>query len=128
MEKECLDLLIRGNQPIVICPARSVANLKRVPKEWQAGIKSGRILLASPFLEKHSQPTKELADTRNRFVAALADRIFIAHAESGSKTESFCHNLLKQDKSVFLLDSCETKSLFDSGAKPVSADEFGLIR
>ena len=128
MEKECLDLLIRGKQPIVICPARSVANLKRIPKEWQAGIEGGRILLVSPFPEKHSQPTKELAETRNRFVAAFADRIFIAHAESGSKTESFCHHLLKQNKPVFLLDTCETKTLFDSGAKPVSANRFDLLR
>ena len=122
MEKECLDLLLRGNQPIVICPARSISNLKRIPKEWQAGIESGRILLVSPFPDQHSQPTRELAETRNRFVAALADRIFIAHAESGSKTESFCKDMLSQNKAVFLLDSCETTSLFNSGAIPISAN------
>src|SRR4030043_131352 len=28
MEKECLDFLLRGKQPIVICPARSVTKMR----------------------------------------------------------------------------------------------------
>ncbi len=42
--------------------------------------------------------------------------------------ESFCQHLLNQNKPVFLLDTCETKTLVDSGAKPVSANQFDLIK
>ncbi|HEY5910764.1 MAG TPA: hypothetical protein VJA21_09200 [Verrucomicrobiae bacterium] len=32
VEKECLRILLRGTQPVIICPARSLANM-RVPVE-----------------------------------------------------------------------------------------------
>jgi predicted Rossmann fold nucleotide-binding protein DprA/Smf involved in DNA uptake len=34
IEKECLRILLRGKQPLIICPARCLANL-RVPTEWK---------------------------------------------------------------------------------------------
>src|SRR5574341_2356159 len=34
MEKECLEVLLRGQQPVVICPARSIASL-RMPISWR---------------------------------------------------------------------------------------------
>ena len=45
MEKECLRLLVRGSQPVVVCPARGIDNM-RVPRDWRAALevwpKSGR--------------------------------------------------------------------------------------
>jgi hypothetical protein len=39
MEKECLDLLLRGQQPIVICPARSIQGMRICgfpqPGDWR---------------------------------------------------------------------------------------------
>jgi hypothetical protein len=37
MEKECLDLLSRGKQAVVVCPARSIQDM-RAPAEWRAPI------------------------------------------------------------------------------------------
>src|SRR5262245_34830509 len=34
MEQECLDVLLRGQQPVVICPARNIERL-RPPAAWQ---------------------------------------------------------------------------------------------
>ncbi|MEZ4604812.1 MAG: hypothetical protein R2861_15850, partial [Desulfobacterales bacterium] len=28
MERDCLDFLLRGNQPVILCPARSLRNLR----------------------------------------------------------------------------------------------------
>jgi len=28
MEKECLDFLLRGKQPVVVCPSRSITNMR----------------------------------------------------------------------------------------------------
>src|SRR5438105_132020 len=35
MEKECLALLLRGRQPVIICPARSIEKLC-LPTAWKA--------------------------------------------------------------------------------------------
>jgi hypothetical protein len=40
MEKECLKLLLRGNQPVIICPARSIWS--RLPGEWKLPLDQGR--------------------------------------------------------------------------------------
>ena len=95
MEKECLDLLLRGAQPIIICPARSIDRM-RMPKPWKAPLADGRLLVLSPFVEHRPRVTVELAGQRNRLVARLADEVFITHAAAGSKTLAFCEELLKQ--------------------------------
>jgi len=43
IEKECLQILLRGVQPIIICPGRSLEGM-RIPKEWREGIQGDRIL------------------------------------------------------------------------------------
>ena len=75
MEKECLDLLLRGRQPEVICPARSLARM-RIPMGWRNPLAEGRLLIVSPFDEKHKRATVALADERNRLIARFSLRIF----------------------------------------------------
>lgn len=93
MERECLTILLRGAQPILICPARSIIRM-RVREEYKKPLEEGRLLLLSPFAEKQRRITAETSVVRNRFVAALADAIFVAHAEPNSKTEQFCREIL----------------------------------
>ncbi len=88
-EKESLDLLLRGTQPVVVCPARSLQGM-RVPSVWKTAINAGRLLVLSQFAERHRRVTAELSAQRNRLVAALAAEIFVAHAAPGSKTEDLC--------------------------------------
>src|SRR5919109_5384961 len=47
MEQECLDILLRGQQPIVICPARSIVRL-RLPRAWRRPLAESRLLILSP--------------------------------------------------------------------------------
>jgi len=99
IEKECLRLLLRGAQPIVICPARSIERM-RVPREWRRPLAAGRLLILSPFDTKHPRITAENAQYRNRFAAALATRILIPHAAPGSKTEAFARDVARWGKRV----------------------------
>ena len=48
MEQECLRVLLRGRQPIIICPARGISNI-RLPADWKTGLAASRLLLLSPF-------------------------------------------------------------------------------
>lgn len=55
VEKECLRILLRGKQPIIICLARSLVKI-RLPSDWRAALESGRLLLLSPFEKRPRRP------------------------------------------------------------------------
>jgi predicted Rossmann fold nucleotide-binding protein DprA/Smf involved in DNA uptake len=121
MEKECLDLLLRGTQPVVICPARSLHRM-RIPAAWKPAILAGRLLLVSPFAERHRRNTAELAAMRNRFVAEIASEIFVAHAPPGSKTVALCRDLLAQGRHICTFDLPTNAGLVALGAQPVAPE------
>jgi predicted Rossmann fold nucleotide-binding protein DprA/Smf involved in DNA uptake len=86
VEKECLRILLRGLQPIIICPARSLENL-RLPSDWKAPLAGGRLLILSCFSASQQRATAELATRRNELVAALADEVWFAHVAPGGQME-----------------------------------------
>ena len=118
MEKEFLRLLLRGNQPVVICPARSVENM-RIPAEWRPGLEEGSLLVLSPFPPHQRRPTVDTAERRNDLVAHLARQVFIAHAAPGGRMEAFARRLATTGKPLLTLDSPANASLIAVGAKSV---------
>ncbi len=82
VEKECLRILLRGKQPIIICLARAMEKI-RLPADWRGAMEAGRLLLLSPFEKHPRRPTTDSAQRRNEIVAALSDEVLIIHAESG---------------------------------------------
>ncbi|MBI4469785.1 MAG: DNA-processing protein DprA [Acidobacteria bacterium] len=94
IEQECLKILLRGKQPIIICPARAIDSL-RISAECRTAFDSGRILFLSPFSKQPRRVTKESALRRNQVVAALADEAYVAHIESGGKTDQIVTNLIE---------------------------------
>jgi hypothetical protein len=93
MEREALALLLRGRQPVVVCPARGVVGM-RLPREWRAPIEQGRLLVVAPFAASERRVTAALAERRNRYVAELARVVFVAHAAPGGQIERLCASLL----------------------------------
>jgi hypothetical protein len=61
MERECLDLLLRGTQPIVICPARGIERM-RLPATWHTPLSEARLRVISPFAGQYRRPRGTLAD------------------------------------------------------------------
>ncbi|MBI4517204.1 MAG: DNA-processing protein DprA [Deltaproteobacteria bacterium] len=82
VEKECLRILLRGRQPVIICLARGVEGM-RLPAEWKAAMADNRLLVLSPFPASERRVTKSLATDRNRLVAALADEVVFGHITPG---------------------------------------------
>jgi predicted Rossmann fold nucleotide-binding protein DprA/Smf involved in DNA uptake len=123
MEKECLALLLRGRQSIIICPARGLEKM-RLPEDLRKLLDEGRLLLLSPFGEKDRRINARLAIRRNEFVAALADEILVAYAEAGGKTERFCHKALEWRKPLFMFESREHEGLLTAGAEVMNIEEF----
>jgi predicted Rossmann fold nucleotide-binding protein DprA/Smf involved in DNA uptake len=65
--------------------------------------------------------TAAIAIRRNRFVGALADEVFVAHAHAGSKTADLCHELLSGDKRVYTVNDPANENLVSIGAIPMDA-------
>ena len=116
MERECLTVLLRGTQPIVVCPARNIVGMQ-MRSEYQAPLAAGRLLFLSPFTKAQRRVTAETAMARNRFVAALADAIFVPHAAPHSKTEQFCHDILTWGKPLYTLEADANTGLITLGAQ-----------
>jgi len=76
------------------------------------------MLVLSTFEAKHRRVNAALAEERNRFVAALADELFVAHAEPDSKTDRLCKEILALGKRLYTLHSTANANLFALGAKP----------
>ena len=121
MEKECLDFLLRGKQPVVVCPARSITNM-RMPSAWRKACAEGRLLILSPFAPKHGRISALLAEKRNRFVSLLADQFFVPYAAPGSKTEQLCQGLMSAGKRVYTFESEKESIIVRAGAVSITVD------
>ena len=121
MERECLTILLRGAQPVIICPARSINNM-RINKEYKRPLKDGWLLFLSPFDENQRRISAKRSHYRNLFVAALSVAIFVPHAEPSSKTEELCRQILSWQKPIYTFDSNYNKNLIKMGARPVNMD------
>ena len=86
VEKECLQILLRGSPPIIICPARSLENM-RLPSDWKKPLADGRLLILSCFTTTQNRVTTALATRRNELVAVLADEVWFAHITPGGQME-----------------------------------------
>jgi len=127
MEKECLRLLLRGTQPVIVCPARTLEGM-RLPTEWREPMDKGRLLLLSGFDKGQRRVTIDLAQKRNETVAALADEIFIAYAAPGSKTEGFVRSILDWGKPIWTLPAADNAALLLPGVLQVSPEELARLR
>jgi predicted Rossmann fold nucleotide-binding protein DprA/Smf involved in DNA uptake len=118
MERECLGILLRGTQPVIICPAKIIKNM-RIASEHKQAIKEGRLLFMSPFEEGQRRISVKTSQFRNLFVAALSEQVFVAHAEPGGKTENLCRDILSWKKPIYTFDSDHNKNLIEMGVQPI---------
>ena len=87
IEKDCLKILLRGKQPIIVCRATAMDGM-RISVEYRPAFEAGRLLFLSPFADLPRRLTKESALRRNEVVAALADELVVAYASPGGAMEA----------------------------------------
>jgi hypothetical protein len=95
VEKECLRIMLRGSQPIIICPARALP--QRVPPDWKKPLDAGRLLILSAFTATAKRVTAELAARRNEVVAALADEVWFAHIAPAGEIQRLALRIAARD-------------------------------
>jgi predicted Rossmann fold nucleotide-binding protein DprA/Smf involved in DNA uptake len=121
MEHECLRLLLRGSQPVIICPARGIENF-RIPAELREGLDTGRLLILSPF-GLDTRVTAQLAERRNHFVAAIAEEVFIAYAAPDSATLRFASSLTERGKPLLTHNDRRNAALLALAARPLVPED-----
>jgi predicted Rossmann fold nucleotide-binding protein DprA/Smf involved in DNA uptake len=95
---------------------------KTIPAEYRRPLADGLVLLLSPFGEAERRVTAELATRRNRFVAALADRVLFVHAAPGGKTETLAREVIGWGKPVYTLRHEANSNLLDMGVQALPGD------
>src|SRR3989338_4074786 len=98
IEKDVLHYLLKGSQPVILALARGFK--KRLEPELKTALDNKRLLIITPFEEKVKRGTFETANYRNRFMAEIADEIFIAYASKGGNLESLASDILKTGKPI----------------------------
>jgi predicted Rossmann fold nucleotide-binding protein DprA/Smf involved in DNA uptake len=93
IERDVFDILIRGEQPIILVLARGMK--KRWNKAIKTALKQQRILILSPFDDSTQKITQKTSLLRNRVMVSIADEVLIAYAAEGGNIE----NILKDKDS-----------------------------
>ena len=126
VEKGCLQILLRGVQPIIISPARSLDKL-RIRSDYRQALDAGRLLFLSFFKHHHHRSDVDMAFRRNCFVAALADITLILHAAPSGNTERLCRELIGWRKSVYTMDNGANENLLRLGAQAFASDQLSEL-
>jgi predicted Rossmann fold nucleotide-binding protein DprA/Smf involved in DNA uptake len=117
LERECLQLLLRGRRAVVVAPARALEGM-RVPAAWAAPLAEGRLLVLSAAPPNRRRTTAAAAVARNRLVAALAERVLVLHATPGGRLHRLAAEALGWGKRVLCLDLPSNRHLRVLGAEP----------
>ena len=121
VEKKCLELLLRGSGPVLVCPARGIEGM-RIPVAWREPLDEGRLSIVSPFEPRRRRADARLAEHRNRFAAALASSLLALHAAPQSGLERLCRSVLDADGEIYAPDVPANAELIARGALPVTLD------
>lgn len=85
IEKDVFEILLKGNQPIVLVLARGLQ------QKWDSSIKEelkkDRLLVISPFPKKVKRITSANSLIRNKTIIEVSDSIYIPFASEGGQTE-----------------------------------------
>ena len=126
-EQECLEIVLRGERPVIVCPARCVEGM-RVPSSWKPHIGAGRMLIVAPFDSKARRATAALAEERNRYVISLADAVFIPHAAPGGTLDRLYREQRAGKKPLWTIDDRANAHLISLGAIPLPSDSEALLQ
>jgi len=92
IEKDVFEILLKGKQPLILVLPRSLK--KRWEPEILNAIKQNRLLVISPFSERHSRITRENAIQKNKTIISLGNDIVVGYKTKNGQLD----NLLKHSE------------------------------
>ncbi len=125
LERECLEILLRGTVPVTICPARtfdpaSDRLYNDHPKVWKAvkgGMAEGRVTILEPPGMAARRPTKASSARRNDWLLEQAGAVLLLYASPGGETERLVQAALERGLPVSVLDHPANARWHDLGAR-----------
>lgn len=121
IERYCLRLLLRGAQPVVICPARSLAGMG-IPAGWRVPLADGRLAIASALAPRWRRASAESARLRNATILRLSASLFVVYAAPGSQTFDLATKALDSGMRVECLEHPGNRELILLGAEAIDSD------
>lgn len=116
VERGCLEVLLQGSQPVVVCLARGLA-ATRIPARWRTPLERGRLLLVTPFADDVVRLSAASAEARNRLVASLARQLVVPHATPGGHLIRLVREVIAGGKRVHSFDHPANVALLRAGAR-----------
>ena len=112
IEKDVLHYLLKGRQPIILALARGLKT--KIEPEIQQAIEENRLFMVTPFDKFVKRITSKTATKRNKFMAELADELFVAYASPNGKLRELISQNLAKGKKLVTFDVEENYNLLDS--------------
>ena len=85
IEKDVLQYLLKGTQPIIVALARGLKT--KLEPEFEKPLEQGRMLIITSFDKSVKRVTEQTAEIRNKLMLNLADDIAIGYTSKGGKLE-----------------------------------------
>lgn len=101
LEREVLEILLKGTGRIIIAPARSIESM-RLLQDWMTALTENRLLIISPFAVT-PRVSRATATKRNQFVVQIADRIVFGYVSDGGKVDKLQRELVLMNKAFEIL-------------------------
>ena len=98
VEKDMLDILLKGKGPIVVCPARGLEGM-RISSVCQKRIAQENLLILSIIPPNLDRITRQTALQRNRLVISLAKQVHVIYASPQGEIEKLVNEMRPVQKS-----------------------------
>ena len=77
LEKEVLNILLKGTSPLILVLARRMWDERHIPTLFRKPLAEGRLLVVSPVSQSIRRVDAHSAAQRNRYILDRADRLFL---------------------------------------------------
>lgn len=91
LEKDVFHYLLKGKQPIILALAKGMK--EKLEPELLKPIEEGRLLIISPFDRSVKRMSTELAETRNRLMVDLAEKVVVGFASEVGNLEKLIQKI-----------------------------------
>ena len=88
LEKEVLNILLKGTSPLILVLARRMWDERHIPTLFRKPLAEGRLLVVSPVSQSIRRVDARSAAQRNRYILDHADSLFLGALDpDGSLTD-----------------------------------------
>lgn len=115
MERECLDFLLCGKEPTILCMSRHPRRAG-LPKRWQAAIDNSTLFLLSPFGPTTRRTSRATSYRTNLLVAHLSRAIVVPYASPLGMTAEIATKCLAKGMKILTFPDTENSDLRRRGA------------